>query len=93
MKRLDVSGKDAFHTANSLQMVQLLMVHGICKNLFICGGNNGIVRVIVVTIACLTERKKEKHLVMGLSSITVNGPSNVCMGFRYVIPHYEFLLI
>ena len=86
MKRLDVSGKDASLIASFHQTVLLLMVHGICKNLFICGGNNGIVRVIAVTIVCLTERKKEKHLAIGLSSIMVNGPSNAYMGSRYVIP-------
>lgn len=34
VRKLDVLEKDVFHTANFLQMVFPLMVHGTCKNLF-----------------------------------------------------------
>ncbi|KAM1137060.1 hypothetical protein ACFX2B_034702 [Malus domestica] len=54
-----------------------LMVHGPCKNLFISTGNNGIAKVIAVTIVWLTERKKEKQLGTVQSNIMVNGPSSV----------------
>ncbi|XP_065865125.1 uncharacterized protein [Euphorbia lathyris] len=64
-------------------MVSQLMVHGTCKNLFTCNGNTGIAKVIAVTSACLIEKKKEKHLVMALSSTMVNGPLSVYMEFRF----------
>jgi len=83
VKNLDVWGKDAFHTAIFLLMVSPLMVRGTSKNLFTCNGNNGIAKVIVVIIVCWIERKKEKHLVMVLSSTMVNGPSSVYMEFRF----------
>lgn len=82
VKNLDVWGKDAFHIAIFLLMVSPLMVRGTSKNLFTCNGNNGIAKVIVVIIVCWIERKKEKHLVMVLSSTMVNGPSSVYMEFR-----------
>lgn len=63
-------------------MVFLLMVHGTCKNLFICGGNNGIAKVIAVTIVWSIERKKEKLLVIILSNIMVNGHLSAYMGSR-----------
>ncbi len=84
VKKLDVLGNDAFQTASPLQKVSPLRVHGTCKNPCTCGGNNGIAKVIAVTIVCLTERKNEKHLVMALSNIMVNGHSSVYMGFRFV---------
>jgi hypothetical protein len=75
--------KDAFHTASSLWKVSPMMFRGTCKNPFTCNGNNVIAKVIAVTIVCLTERKKEKHLVMAPSNIMVNGHSSVYMGFRF----------
>ena len=66
-------------------MVLQLMAHGICKNLFSCIGDNGIAKVIAATTAWLREKKKEQQLIKGLSNIMVNGPSDVCMGFRFVI--------
>lgn len=82
VNKLDVWGKDVFHTANFHQMVSQLMVHGTCKSLFTCGGNNGIAKVIVATIACLIEKRKENHLAMVLSSTMVNGPLSAYMEFR-----------
>ncbi|PQQ06817.1 post-GPI attachment to proteins factor 3-like [Prunus yedoensis var. nudiflora] len=39
----------------------LLMVHGTCKNRFICAGNNGTAAVTAGTTACLLGRKRERN--------------------------------
>lgn len=88
MKKPDVLDRDAFHTANSLQMVPPLMVLGTCKNLCTCNGRNGIVKVIVVTTVWLTESKKEMLSVMDLLNIMVNGPSSVYMGYRFAVTSF-----
>lgn len=84
VKQPDVLGRDAFHTATFPQM-EPLMVRGTRKNLFTCSGNNGIVKVIAVTIVWLTERKREMHLVIDLLNIMANGPSSVYMGYRFAV--------
>lgn len=87
VKKLDALGKDVFRTATFLQMGSPLMVHGTCKNPFTWSGNNGIAKMIVVTIAWWTEKKKENQMVMDLSSIMENGPSHEFMGFRFAHLH------
>lgn len=82
---MDVLGKDASHTASSLKKEPPQMVRGTCKSPFTCSGNNGIAKVIAGTIVCLTERKKEEHLVMALSNIMGNGHLSAFMGFRFAL--------
>jgi hypothetical protein len=51
-RKLDVWGRNASNIANSHLTENLLMVHGICKSHFICGGNNGTAAATVDTTAC-----------------------------------------
>lgn len=64
-------------------MGNLLMVHGTCKNRFICAGNNGTAAVTAGTTACLLGRKRETNLVISLSSIMENGHFSVFMASRF----------
>lgn len=64
-------------------MENQLMVHGICMNPSIWGGNNGTVALTVDITVCYLERKKEQNLVTSLSSIMENGHSIVFMEFRF----------
>ncbi|XP_024438429.1 uncharacterized protein LOC7482151 isoform X2 [Populus trichocarpa] len=57
--------------------------HGIYKSHCICSGNNGTVVVTANTIACLSERKRERNSVASLSSIMGNGHFTVLMAFRF----------
>lgn len=83
VKGLAVLGKDASHIASSLQMVLPSMALGICTSLFTCGGNNGIAKASAITIACLTEKKKEQNLVKGPLNIMANGPCDAYMAYRF----------
>jgi hypothetical protein len=51
-RKLDVWGRIASNIANSHLTENLLMVLGICKSHFICGGNNGTAAATVDTSAC-----------------------------------------
>jgi hypothetical protein len=85
--------RNAFRNVLFRQMVNLLVVHGTCKNLYIYNGKSGIVKVTADTIACLIERKKTNHLTLARSSIMVNGHSSVFMGCRFVaIEAIHFML-
>ena len=92
VRKLDVLDKDAFQTANSLQMLTSLIVHGTCKNHFTCNGKNGIAKMIVDTTVWLIERKKGSYIMMVQSNIMVNGPSSVSTGCRFVIKEAMHLL-
>lgn len=59
------------------------MALGICTSLFTCGGNNGIAKASAITIACLTEKKKEQNLVKGPLNIMANGPCDAYMAYRF----------
>lgn len=84
-RNLDALAANAFNTVNFHLMVNLLMDRGICKSHCICAGNSGTVAVTVDTNACLTGRKKERNLVINLSSIMENGHSGVFMASRFFL--------
>lgn len=85
VRNLDVWRTIAFNTANFHPMGNLLMVHGTCKNHYICAGNNGTAAVTAGTTACLLGRKKDRNLVTSLSSIMGNGPFSVFMASRFPV--------
>lgn len=59
-----------------------MVVHGTFKSLCIYNGKSGVVKVIVVITVWLIERENGKLSVKSRSSIMVNGPSSVSLGFR-----------
>ncbi|KAI3466331.1 hypothetical protein Pfo_022994 [Paulownia fortunei] len=64
VKKLVALRKDASHIASFLQMVLPLMALGIYKSLFSCGGNNGIARVIAITIDVVSVAFSALNLAM-----------------------------
>lgn len=66
VKSLDAWGKNVFSTVNFHLMGNLLMALGILKNLSICAGSNGTVKLTVGTTACLRGRRKERNSVTSL---------------------------
>jgi hypothetical protein len=90
VRKLGVWGKNASNTVNSRLMGSQWVGHGIYKSHCICSGNNGTVVVTANTIACLSERKRERNSVASLSSIMGNGHFTVLMAFRFPCVIFQF---
>ncbi|KAK6947262.1 hypothetical protein RJ641_000735 [Dillenia turbinata] len=82
VKKLDAWGIDAFQTADHLQMVLLLVVHGTQKNLLNCSGSNGFVKVIAVTIVCFKREKDREALGYGPIKYHGKWPFKRIYGFQ-----------
>lgn len=82
---------NASNTVNFRLMGNPSTVHCICKNHFICAGNNGTAKANANITVCSLERRKEQNLVGVLSSIMGNGHFSGYMGSRskHFIP-FEF---